>query len=591
MARATAAWERRRLLTEAHELTNHGVRFVDLSVDLRVVERDDKKGTYRVPGQRGRYRVVETHRRGGVFDTLRSSYVLDLEDAGDTWTARHRGKTYTVAKSTVVWHCGPQQAPLILHTTDEPNILVYGAEGAGKTKILGMWCILQALDARHIGLRGGMTAPTGERLDEIEQAIREASSPNWYEVNEKKKIFTFATGCAVKLRTVKMYSEELGSPVQGYSWAFGGQDEIQDYAERIDADIEARLRGRGSHQRLATATAKDSSAWRNFRDAKSDSPDWCRRTLDCWSNVFELAEHWLRMERNMSPREAQRRLYAQDVKSELASYPYWNREVHLRDIEGLPLKDVSDRVLGRFDSYIRPGAEFLALVGHDPGNIFQTSGILRCYLPTKTFILAGKSRDVPHGARLERGTPIWVVEGCVQTEHHTADNHAAELVAHQQRNFGLDLEPERDDPDTGKQKTLVFCDPHGESQNKTDQGVYMAFQRKRLDIFSAAPTTNLIHIDARVEMMNRLMLSARGVVRFLVRKQDGYPVAPEVVESIEKQEKDHAGEHERVPKNRDDVTHPMVAIGYALYPLEQEKYTDFTQAAARGSAVSGLPWG
>src|SRR5690606_24012900 len=198
--------------------------------------------------------------------------------------------------------------------------------------------VLQVLWLLQAGEGGaiGATAPTHERLQTLVRAIGERipvdsakqhKAGSWATYYTEDREFRFASGHVIQCRSTKKQSDATGSPIQGFTWKASGDDELQDTAANgADSDIEARLRGARTSYRMCTATAKDSPGWRAFRDGKVTSPDWVIERLRYSETPFVWPEHWERMQRNMSPREWQRRGLAMDVGPERQLYHTWNRD-------------------------------------------------------------------------------------------------------------------------------------------------------------------------------------------------------------------------------------------------------------------------
>lgn len=479
-------------------------------------------------------RVIRRHRLGGRWDTKLRRF------AGS-------------AQRVVVWYVSERQEKVILDVgTEQTRTLLYSAEGGGKTVTAAMWCIVQVIRLATAGIfvAGGATAPTHERLQTLVKAIcervptdtaRDRREGAWATYYSDQRELRWVTGHVTQCRSTKKASAATGSPVQGMTWAFSVDDELQDSVENgADPDIEARLRGARVSRRLGTATAKDSPNWRTFRDGKLATPDWKIERIQFHENPFVWPEHWERMQRNVSPREWQRRGLAMDVGPERMLYVRWDRDKNLRPIPRIGKRDVTSIVTGGFH----------ALVGHDPGTLHDVSLLLKCY-------------------EVEGQRCWWVVDD-VTTSNTTTDQHIAELTRRLRDTWRLQL-PEPDEP-----KVLVRCDPYGDSDNKTDRSVYTSFKLAGYRCLSAAYNkqgvgTGRIDREARIEMVNRLLGNAKDERRLFVDcDEKRQPAAPKLVEALELSEREEGtGKADRVRKGANDMTHWPAALGYALWPYER----------------------
>ncbi len=518
----------RSLLSQAGSLTrgNNGDRLVDLSVEIRVV-RADKAGRELLSGKPP-LTLVRTQRLGGVWDCARRQFVSGPRDP-------------------LVWHLSERQASIVLDDDpDKTRALLYSAEGGGKTVTGAMWAIVQVIRLATAGVfvAGGATAPTHERLQTLVKAVSERIPVDtakvrrpgaWATYHSEHRELRFVTGHVVQFRSTKRASSATGSPVQGFTWAWSFDDELQDSVENgADPDIEARLRGARVSRRLGTATAKDSPTWRAFRDSKLATPDWKIERIRFDENPFVWADHWERMQRNVSEREWQRRGLAMDVGPENAVYHAWERSQNLRALPDLGRRDITAKVLNGYH----------ALIGHDPGALKDVSLVLKCY-------------------EIERRRIWWVVDE-LTTRETTAEDHAAALREHLQQNWQVQW-PGVDEP-----KVLVRCDPYGDSDSKTDRSVYTAFKLAGFQILSAAYNKHgegrgRVPKDAGIEMVNRLFCSAAGERRLFVD-----PRCKDLVNAIETCRRDEAGKAEVFRKGSEsDVSHYVASLRYALWPYER----------------------
>jgi hypothetical protein len=525
-------WRRRKAERTIHAHVNDEGRFVDFGVRLLTVEHDPN-GQKLIPGKPP-LRVLDEETYGGMVDTKADP----VHFCGPT-------------RDPVIWLCSRDQRPLILHDDSEPlNTLAYGSMGAGKTQMLAMWTKFRVDEWMGLGAEGGITSPTVKRLTEVKSAIKRLWHPSWYTFKASEETYTVCRDTTVRCVSTHQQSKAAGSPIQGWNWLFAGSDELQD-SLAVNGDIEARGRDApdARYKRMNTVTAKDSSEWRDFvAECKANSIDWRLCKLLGIKSPFIAASYWERLRRTMDRREYIRKVLAEDVGAENALYFGWDRN---RNLVRLPRNavDVTEAVLSQYQSYTRPSARFGALVGHDPGALFNTSVILKCYLI--------------------QDCPVWVVVGEVQTKSTTPGQHAAELRTFLRRRFEIEEEYGL--------KAAVFPDPHGKGESQTDyQTVYSAFQKEGLDVFSPGGIRGRIQRKARVTMVNRLLWGVDERVRLAVlQTADGRPVAPELVKSIE------VLETEDVRKGVvGDPTHAPAALGYALYPFEQEAVTEHTQQLA-----------
>jgi hypothetical protein len=542
-------------------------RYIDIGVTLRTVVQDDGLlGQELLPGK-PRLRILRERTFGGVID-------------------RKRGEIVAPTRTPVAWYCSEEQECVVLHDDRLPlALLVYGSEGAGKTTALAMWHYFRWLE--HLGEKreGGQTAPTRDRLAAIRDEMFKLFPSTWYRHYKSKDIVRLCDGTKIRFRSTKRQSKDGGEAIQTFTWSWGGRDEIQDQIE-AHGGIESRGRGArdGRFKQLGTATAKDSTEWRNFRDqltAVNDNgqQDWIRLTLLGPNSPFVHPIFWETKKRTMSRRDYLRRVLAQDVPPELAVYYAWDREQNLVALPQIAT-DVTTAVLDGYQSYVRPGSRFAMLAGHDPGSIYNTTTLWRLMM-----FPAPRPRGTPHDKYLPP-IPTWVCVGEFVTEQTTQREHARRLRLFIQEKWGFER-----DVDTSK--VAIFCDPHGKGNGQTDyQAVYMAFQKEGLDVFSPAlDQTGRIHRPARIEMLNRLMSSYDGCVRLVVACNDNkQPVAPVLVESLESLEKrpgddDPEGSQK---KNEKDRTHAPVSAGYALWVFEQEAFTDHTVARARAAAQRAM---
>ena len=478
-------------------------------------------------------RPVRVERFGGMLDTVTRRIVGPSERPG-------------------VWYVGERQADILLRRDDtQTRTLLYSAEGGGKTVLMSQWLILQVLCLLQSGEGGniGATAPTHERLRTLVKAVcarvpvdspMKQKAGSWGTYYTEERELRMASGHIIQFRSTKKQSDATGSPIQGFTWKACGDDELQDTAENgADPDIEARLRGAKVSRRMCTATAKDSPGWRTFRDGKLGNSDWGLERLSYKETPFVWAEHWERMQRNVSPREWDRRGLALDVGPERMTYPTWDRAKNLLPVPRIGARDITHRVIGAS-----------ALVGHDPGKLCDVSLLLRCY-------------EV-------RGKSQWWVEDEFTTYGTTIDQHIVQFRDFLQQTWQLQY-PQPDEP-----KVLVRADPYSESsEDHPDRGVYHAWKIHGFRALSAAYNAKgegkgRVPKEARIEMVSRLLCNAVGERRlFIACDEHRKPCAPRLIEAIELSERDEGGKAETQKKNKRDLSHWPAALGYALWPYER----------------------
>lgn len=502
--------------------------------------RQDPRGAEVLPG---RPRVVATNVEtfGGIFDCRAMRW-------------------HDETANPVVWYLSQEQRDLAVHGNGLPDkLLVRGAEGAGKTRgALAPWACLRVIEFAGQNVEGGGTAPTQGRLETLRIALTERMPPDWYVWRQRDWLLRFH--CAVQLRLVSAHrqSEAEGSPVQGYDWVFAAGDEGQDQLHIMD-DVDARGRRApgGRYRRMLTCSVKDSRAYREFEAKLATNRLWAIRQLPAFSNPFVASEHWQNLKDTYSTRDYRRRVLAEAVGPERKTYPEFERETHVIPVP-VTARDVTHHAVGVYESYMRPGAIFRLAAGHDPGKIKNTTTLHRAFLFPGRLL-------------------VWMVVGEFITERTTQERHAFELRRHLQREFGLDYPADRLDDEAGLEKTIVFRDPHARGEQHPDEDVEAAFRRHGFDIFTAAPDKQVIKRRSRIEMMNRLIRSYSGKIRFFIGcKQDGTPLAPETLASFLDQERDELENPETSKKGVKDITHPAVASGYLLWPFEREETYGYT---------------
>lgn len=492
---------------------------------------------------------------GGMFDVVTR-----------TWTGESR--------DPIVWYCGEKQFDILhdaVHGAEKTRTLLYAAEGAGKTVMLAQFAWWIAIVTSMAGQSGlvGCTAPTYKRLIALSTEMRNMGPVDTHDEPKRLAWGRFYTdyertgprivnrfGVGFHLVSTKQQSAATGSSLQSFTYLHAVSDELQD-STHADTDIEARLRGSKTSRRLSSATAKDNGVWRSFRDEKRKSPDWVIKRIRFDQTPFVWIDHWDRLKRNSTPREWRRRGLAEDVASELATYPDFTRERNLRQIP-LTGRDVAAEVFSIYQSYKRPGGVFRLLAAHDPGELVNTTVFLRPYLMPARHI-------------------HWFAVGELVTRQTTQDQHASQLLEYVRDVFEINFEHDRMDPELSLERLLVITDPHSRGDKTPDKDEYQSFRRHGFDIFPAVLEGNILR-RTRIGTLNRLILNAEELSRFSIAlDDDGEPTCPTLLASIEDQEREEGtGKAERVKKGEKDNTHASVATGYGVYPFEREAMTDYT---------------
>lgn len=555
LLRTSLAWEVRRAQGEVDEYLSDVGRYVDFGVVLKVVRQDLEHGSTLIDGKPPLI-VLRSTPLGGIVDTKADPPQI-----------------VGPSRDPQIWYCSEDQEPLILHDDERPlGLLVYGSEGAGKTACLAMWHYVRFLEQLGEGREGGQTAPTEPRLEMVRAEMKRFYRPHWYRYKASDDLFIFADGggrgeeASTRIRLVSTHKQSAaeGSRVQGFNWSWCGRDEAQD---QVDAHEDIESRGRaardGLYRQLATATAKDSPRWRAFRDQLlsskvGDVPLWEKHTLLILRSPFVTKAFIAAKAASMSPREYARRMEARDVPPERVLYNAWDHDSNLRPIPASAI-DVTKEILG---PWTPAGHGLSVLTGHDPGNLFDVSLLLKAY-------------------RLPRfRTVLWWVVGEVTTEQSTTEAHCQALLEVLARDFNCNMRG-RDGRVVGD-RALVRADPYGNTgadEKRPDRTVYTVFRENGLIIHPAAyvASTNKVKVgrvpkEGRIDMMQTLFCAKNGVRRLFVNCDERKrPAAPKFVEAIESCERDEIGRAETQRKDKRDPSHWPAACGYGLWAIEKPK--------------------
>lgn len=550
-------------------------QYVDFGIVLRVVVADPNGEIMldKAPPMR----ELRRHRFGAMVDLF--APVVD-KDGKPILDKNGKGKTAPqfCGKSVdpVVWYCSEDQEAILLHNDPtKPAQLVTGSEGAGKTTTTAQFHIIRGV-LPHFGQKreGGATAPTEARLDALVEEMISLYPSSWFTYKKAKKVFRFVDGNRIRMLSTHRSSKAAGSRVQTYNWSWATGDEEQDQTKEHDG-VTARLRsakgGAKKAPRLATATAKDDSEWRNLVGKIESTGLWLRRKLLGTKSPFIDPGHWEAMKMSLSLREYKRRVLAEDVGPELAVYYAWERARNLQHIPNIGAIDVTAAILSDYQSYMSPGQRFVLGAGHDPGVIYNTTEFAKLMVVPDAF----------EGARI--WVPRWIVVGELQTKQTTAIEHARLCREYIRDTFHLEQ--------PGGAKVAFFVDPHGKGEGNTDyQTHYGALQQVGIDAFNPAAVSGRIQRDARVQMANRLLgdwAAMPGVVRLAVAADNmNQPRAPKLVEGFEQLVK-RPGETDPEgvqKKDETDKTHGPAGLAYLLWPFEQQAITQITVDRALAAA-------
>lgn len=422
----------------------------------------------------------------------------------------------------------------------ERRFVCVGAMGAGKTMVLAMAAICRAL--RNPGYNIGVVAPTQKRLRIVWQKIVALLPPAWIrQVRLNDGEIILVNGARLQFVATKIYSADIGSPIQGQSWIACYVDEEQDITDSVMADI--AMRGRdapnGIYPVLSTCTLKDTPDWRNRKALYERRGDVTIYRMEALANPFVAKEYWEQLKLELTPRQYRMRVLALDAKPERAVYVDFDRDTHLRPIPDVGARDVTARITNGF----------AMLIGYDPGRQQDVSLFLKAY-------------DV----RGEPG-PVWFVVDEITTLATTTEVHATDVLRRLQEKYRLQY------PDDGQ--AIIRADPYGNSEERPHVTVYKEFAKLGLKIKPAAYNKlntgpGMIPKEARIGVVNSLLRNAAGETRLYIATDDtGKSVAPKLVAALEMSERDETGKAETAKKTTADLSHWPAALGYALWPYER----------------------
>ena len=516
------AWRDLRRLASPERLMDFGVR-------CYVVKQDIEGGVSVIPGM-------------APVAPLRS---FDIGGMWDTHLRRYVGPSV----KPHIWYCADYAEELIRHPDSLPaKICIEAGFGAGKTHgILAAWLVARALEYAPMAGRNGIellgTSPTDPRLEEFVEATAAKMRPEWFEFNRKSHMFRLHNGVRLRLLGTAKRSNAQGSRVQGFNSAAAGCDELQDNCEELE-NVYARGRRApgGNYKMLATSTPKISTDWRNVKRRMQASGEWKFVRVDARTNVMVYPKFWEGLASLYSPEQFERCVRGMDVGPERATYPSFSGEINVKPIPRIGARDVTRSVVGAS-----------ALLGHDPGASVDVTLMLKCY-------------------QIGRQLRQWFVVDEWTTKARPNQEHVFAVRAALRERWDLQW-PESDMP-----KVLVRIDPMGDSDAKTPQGIYATWRHAGFTVKAAAYNRRgegkgLIHKDAGIEMINRLLCDAAGTSKlFIACDERGEPAAPKLLEALEMSERDLADKAETEAKGSDkDLSHWAAALRYALWPYERLK--------------------
>lgn len=545
--RSDLTWRLRRATDEIEKRTSDS-RYVDFGLRIWVVRQNEESGTVVYPG-RPKVDFLYSEDFGGVFDTR----LLRWHDE---------------SANPVVWYASEEQFELITHRVAEDKVLVFGAEGSGKTSgVLSKWIVHRIITdfaGEHVQL--GATAPIWRRLQRLREAMFADCPPEWRVWREAEGIMRFGLGPSVRFVSAHSSRAAEGSPLQSFDFVACAADELQDMYE-LDGDIEARGRRApaGRYRRMNTATARYEPGWISFREQWAENPLCTVRRLEGLTNPFVATQHWENLRLTLSPREYQRRVLAMDVSSERATYPTYSDKESLRRVPDLGADDVTARVLSPW------GRNLSVLVGHDPGSVQDYSVILKAYQE--------------HGKK----DPDWYAVDEVRTKGTTGD-HVHRLAARLRERWhcnGLDYKGR---PIEGAPQAFVRADPYstsGSDEAHPDKSLYTHFRNAGLKILPAALHADPHSVKAKpipkeagIDMVCSLLQSASGRRRlYLAMDDSGKCQVPLLRQALMLSERDDLGRAEKpTSKSRKgpsgDLSDMPAALRYALWAVERPKLVD-----------------
>lgn len=511
-----------------------------------IVVRQDEAGRELLPGKPP-LSILRTHDLGGIVDT--------------------RTRRFCAASDNpVVWFCSEVQEEIVLHGPEQPLcIIVDGAMGGGKTETLAPWTILRAIERTGIpGAQVGCTAPTEKKLITLQRKIVRLLPHDWYVWRARDSEFRLANGVSIPLRALKRWSADGGVPIEGLDLTDCASDEHQDAIS--DREVEPAIDTRGRHapngefRRLVTCTAKQSRAYRDFKDEKAKSPFWGHRRLRGPDNPFVAASWWERLKKELSPRDYERVVEAKDLPPEEAVYHAFLRDRNIRPIPRIGARDVTAQIVAPYAKN-RP-----LIIGHDPGQYRNVSILLKAYQLASSDEIA------------------WWVVGEFVTNRTTTLEHGTQLRQFLRDEWGLNIASRHHEVDPIAEQAHLRLDPYSDSDtnDKPERSVLVDLKSIGFDCRWAqydkkGRGRGRIPREDRIAMVNGLLYSADHVSRLFIGCDDRKrPVAPGLVDALEfsKRGDDGKAETSDKRKKKDDLTDWSCSLGYGLWPWEKPRYRD-----------------
>ncbi len=504
---------RRALYEQAQRLLNERSRYVNLKVAIRVFRRDLATGLA-IPGD------LLPRVWGGVWDTWGGKYVDDPEGL------------YKPAEISV----HPGQVPFI--DFDEPGVsrvLLLGAPGGGKTETIVIKAILDAITTP--GKVFGLAAPTANRVKIVLRKAKNVLHALRWSVNQRKADGAIDLPCMSTLQFVaaKRHSEAIGSPLAGYDFWKGYEDEQQNIDDESTYEMDARGRQNAAFQVFSSATNERISEFQQRLEVYKNSNQHRLLRMRGDDNVFVPLEHWDKLRERWPKDEYERRILGMDTPCPDVVYPQF---AITGNVAPLPMlgKDITAKLVQeKFQNlYDR---EYI--LGTDLGILVTTSIVL------KAFAMAN-------------GMRCWFAVDEITTGNATAEYHAEDIKRWCSKNG---ISPE---------KLVVIADPHSrQAERKSD---YTLLRKAGLTVVKSS--ANQIERKHRYNMVNSLLCDAKGL-RLLFVACDTYKRATckRLVDSFFNLRFGADGNPNTYHKGTKDLTHWTDALGYGLYPFEQIRGT------------------